>query len=281
MNINWYPGHMTKTKRKLTQTLKLCDVVCEIVDGRIPISSRNPDIAELTAGKPKVIIINRTDQADPTETKRWASYFKSEAREVIETDSKSGKGVDRFSSAVMSAALERVEKAKERGQTPQIRAMIVGVPNVGKSSLINRITRSSRAKTEDRPGVTRGEQWFAVNKNLELLDTPGMLWPKFEDPETGIMLAFTGAIRDDIMDMEGLALRLLEVLAARYPDALEERLKIDPSGTGLELMTAAAKRRGCLMSGGEPDYTRIARIVLDEYRAGKFGRITFEAAPKV
>lgn len=278
LNIQWYPGHMTKTKRMITDSLKLCDVVCEVLDSRIPISSRNPDINELTQGKPRVIILNRSDQADPSETAAWSQLLQKEASAVIETDSKTGRGVEKFSSAVMTAARAKIDRAAQKGQNPTIRVMIAGVPNVGKSSLINRLTKSSRAKTEDRPGVTKGKQWFSMGRNLELLDTPGILWPKFEDPRTGMMLAFTGAIRDEIIDIEELAANLIGLLVSKYPDAIADRYKIEPEGTGYELLTAAARKRGCIISGGEPDLNRIAVIILDEYRAGKLGRFTLESS---
>lgn len=270
---------MAKTKRMILENLKLCDVVCEVLDARIPVSSRNPDIHEITAGKPSIIILNRVDQADPSETSKWVSYFRQESSIVIETDSKSGKGVEKLNNAVMSAASEIIQRAAAKGQNKMIRAMILGIPNVGKSSLINRITKSSGAKAEDRPGITRGKQWFSVSKNLELLDTPGILWPKIEDPNTGLMLAFTGAVRDQTMDLEELAMRLFLLMATRYPQALKDRFKIEPEGTGLELLKAAALKRGCIISGGDPDYNRISIIALDEYRAGKLGRITLETVP--
>jgi len=241
---------MTKTRRMITDSLKLCDVVCEVLDSRIPISSRNPDINELTQGKPRVIILNRCDQADPAETAAWSQFLRNDAAAVIETDSKTGRGVEKFSSAVMTAARDKIDRAAQKGQNATIRVMIAGVPNVGKSSLINRLTKSRRAKTEDRPGVTKGKQWFSMGKNLELLDTPGILWPKFEDSRTGMMLAFTGAIRDEIIDIEELAANLIGLLASKYPDAVAERYKIEPEGTGYELLTAAAQKRGCIISGG-------------------------------
>lgn len=278
MNIQWYPGHMTKTRRMIAESLRLCDVVCEVLDSRIPVSSRNPDINELTRGKPKVIILNRSDQADPAETAEWSRFFAKDAAAVIETDGKTGRGTERFSAAVMTAARAKIEKAAQKGQNATIRVMIAGVPNVGKSSLINRLARSARARTEDRPGVTRGKQWFSLGRNLELLDTPGILWPKFEDPRTGMMLAFTGAIRDEIIDIEELAANLIMLLASKYPDTVAERYKIEPVGTGYELLAAAAKKRGCIISGGEPDMNRISAVVLDEFRAGKLGRITLESA---
>ncbi|MDR1116825.1 MAG: ribosome biogenesis GTPase YlqF [Oscillospiraceae bacterium] len=281
MNIQWYPGHMTKTKRMIAETLKLCDVVCEIIDARIPLSSRNPDINELTSGKPRVIILNRADMADTNETKKWAEHFSAEGLRVIETDCKSGRGVEKFIPAAKEAVGDLIERYAEKGQFKTVRAMVVGVPNVGKSSLINRITKSKRAKTEDRPGVTRGKQWFSVDRGLELLDTPGILWPRFDDPATGMNLAFTGAIRDEIMDIETLAMRLFEALLPRYSQNLRDRFKIEAAGTGLEMLEAAAKARGCLVSGGEIDYNRIAVIALDEFRGGKLGRITLETAEDI
>jgi len=267
---------MAKTKRMIAENLRLVDVVCEVIDSRIPVSSRNPDINSLTGGKPRVIILNRSDQADPAETALWSKKLSGEARCVIETDSKTGRGVNRFADAVRKAAEDKLRRAAEKNTNATIRAMILGVPNVGKSSLINRIVGGRRAKTEDRPGVTRGKQWFTVERNLELLDTPGILWPKFEDPVTGMMLAFTGAIRDEIIDTEELAAKLMELLAERYPKAIEARYKVRPEGSGYDILTAAAIKRGCIVSGGEPDITRISAIVLDEYRSGKLGRFTLE-----
>jgi len=267
---------MAKTKRMIAENLRLVDVVCEVIDSRIPVSSRNPDINSLTGGKPRVIILNRSDQADPAETALWSKKLSGEARCVIETDSKTGRGVNRFADAVRKAAEDKLRRAAEKNTNAIIRAMILGVPNVGKSSLINRIVGGRRAKTEDRPGVTRGKQWFTVERNLELLDTPGILWPKFEDPVTGMMLAFTGAIRDEIIDTEELAAKLMELLAERYPKAIEARYKVRPEGSGYDILTAAAIKRGCIVSGGEPDITRISTIVLDEYRSGKLGRFTLE-----
>jgi ribosome biogenesis GTPase A len=276
VNIQWYPGHMAKTKRMIAESLKLCDVVCEVIDSRIPVSSRNPDINALTAGKPRVIILNRCDQADPAENSLWVQKLSKEACCVIETNSKSGQGVKKFATAVRKAAGDKIKRAAENNRSVTVRAMILGVPNVGKSSLINRIIGGNRAKAEDRPGVTRGKQWFTVGRNLELLDTPGILWPKFEDPTTGMMLAFTGAIRDEIIDTEELAANLIKLLADRYPQAVTARYKVEPVGSGYDILTAAAIKRGCIISGGEPDMERISNIVLDEYRSGKLGRFTLE-----
>lgn len=271
---------MAKTKRMIIETLKLCDVVCEVIDARIPISSRNPDIYELTSGKPRVIILNRADQADPDQNALWAKKLAEESCYVIETDSKSGRGVQRFAGTVRKAANEKIQRAAKSGRKVTVRAMILGVPNVGKSSLINRIIGRRGAKTEDRPGVTRGKQWFSVDNNLELLDTPGILWPKIDDLNTGLVLAYTGAIRDVILDTEELAANLIKLLADEYPAALAGRFKIEPAGSGYEILSAAAIKRGCIISGGNPDLDRISAIVLDEFRSGKLGRITLEKCCK-
>ncbi|MDL2274240.1 ribosome biogenesis GTPase YlqF [Oscillospiraceae bacterium OttesenSCG-928-G22] len=277
MNIQWYPGHMTKTRRMIEEQIKLCDLTAEIVDARIPVSSRNPDIEELTKGKPRLIILNQVDKADPAETAKWNEFFRSQGLSVIETDCKSGAGVKSFAPAVRRLMKERIERDRERGQTRTIRVMILGVPNVGKSSLINRLAGRKVAKTEDRPGVTRGKQWCVVEKGLELLDTPGILWPKFEDEQIGMHLAFTGAVRDQVIDVETLAANLASLLAERYPGALTRRYKVDDlSGGGFAVLERCARKRGFLISGGEVDIERMANILLDEYRAGTLGRMTLE-----
>ena len=278
-SLSWFPGHMTKTRRMITAELGNVDAVCEILDARIPMSSRNPDVDELTAGKPRLIVLNRVDQADPELTKRWAAYFRSLGYAVIETDAKQGGGVKQFSSAVRSLLRGKIASYEAKGQVGRVlRVMVLGIPNVGKSTFINKVSGRKTAKAEDRPGVTRGKQWVPVDKTLELLDTPGILWPKFEDPDVGVRLGFTGAIRDDVMDMEDLASRLMAYLGAHYPDALTERYKIavEPGEPGWELLEKAGRKRGFLMSGGEVNTERMARILLDEYRAGKLGRFTLE-----
>ena len=278
-SLSWFPGHMTKTRRMITAELGNVDAVCEILDARIPMSSRNPDVDELTAGKPRLIVLNRVDQADPELTKRWAAYFRSLGYAVIETDAKQGGGVKQFSSAVRSLLRDKIASYEAKGQVGRVlRVMVLGIPNVGKSTFINKVSGRKTAKAEDRPGVTRGKQWVPVDKTLELLDTPGILWPKFEDPNVGVRLGFTGAIRDDVMDMEDLASRLMAYLGAHYPDALTERYKIavEPGEQGWELLEKAGRKRGFLMSGGEVNTERMARILLDEYRAGKLGRFTLE-----
>ena len=279
MNIQWYPGHMTKTRRMMEEDLKLVDAVCEILDARIPISSRNPDIDAICGKKPRMVILNRIDMADPDLVSRWSSYFKAKGMAVIRMDCKSRRGINTFAPAVRQLLAEKLQRYAEKGQVGRpLKLMVVGIPNVGKSTFINQIAGRKGAKAENRPGVTRGKQWVPVDKTLELLDTPGILWPKFEDPNVGVRLGFTGAIRDDVMDMEDLASRLMAYLGAHYPEALTERYKItvEPGEQGWELLEKAGRKRGFLMSGGEVNTERMARILLDEYRAGKLGRFTLE-----
>lgn len=279
MNIQWYPGHMTKTRRQIEADLKLVDIVVEIIDARIPASSRNPDIDAICAGRPRLIVLNRADQADPAQNRAWGAYFRSRGRSVLETDARSGRGINQFSAVVQEVLKDQIARWREKGQTGRpVRAMVVGVPNVGKSTFINQVAKRKSAKAGDRPGVTRGKQWVTVDATLELLDTPGILWPKFEDPQVGLNLAFTGAVKDDIMDIERLACHLLELLNAHYPQAMTERYKIeaDSEAQGWELLGRAARKRGFLISGGEVDTQRMANILLDEFRGGKLGRITLE-----
>ena len=279
LNIQWYPGHMTKTRRMIEADLKLVDLVAEVIDARIPRSSRNPDIDELVGRKPRLIVLNRADQADPALNKAWGKWFRDRGCAVLETDSKTGAGVNQFSNVVKEALKEQIARWREKGQVGRpVRVMVVGVPNVGKSTFINKVARRKSAKAQDRPGVTRGKQWVAVDAGLDLLDTPGILWPKFEDQEVGRRLAYTGAIKDDIMDVEELGCALMEELAARYPQALTDRYKLtpEPGIPGWELLEAAGRKRGFLISGGEVDLSRMARVLLDEFRGGKLGRFTFE-----
>ena len=280
MNIQWYPGHMTKTRRQIQADLKQVDLVAEIIDARIPISSRNPDIDELVGEKPRLIVLNRADQADPAMNKAWSDWFRQKGWSVLETNARDGKGVNQFSAAIKTALKEKLEQWKAKGLVGRpVRAMVVGVPNVGKSTFINQVAKKKSAKAGNKPGVTRGKQWVNVDAGLELLDTPGILWPKFEDDTTGIHLACTGAVKDEIMDLETLACHLIEILAKRYPQALLERFKVevDPEQPGWELLEQCGRKRGFLISGGEVDTERMARILLDEYRSGKLGRITFES----
>lgn len=279
MNIQWYPGHMTKTRRRMEEDVKLVDLVAEVVDARIPVSSRNPDIDAMAGNRSRLIIFNRADQADPAVTARWLAWFRSKGFGVLETDAKSGKGVGQFSSAARAILKEKMAAWKAKGQVGRpIRAMVVGVPNVGKSTFINKVARRKSAKASDRPGVTRGKQWVSVDSGLELLDTPGILWPKFKDETTGLHLAFTGAIKDEVTDMEGLACALLELLRDRYPKTIEERYRLtDTAGKqGWELLEQGARKRGMLISGGEADTERMAHILLDEFRSGKLGSFTLE-----
>ena len=274
---------MTKARRMIAEQTKLVDAVCEIVDARIPVSSRNPDLDGITGNKPRLIILNRTDQADSGLTKRWVSYFKSGGYAVLETDAKSGKGTSGFQAAVRSLLKDKLEAFAAKGQSGRtLRVMVVGIPNVGKSSFINRIAGRKAAEASDRPGVTRGRQWISIGAGLELLDTPGILWPKFESADVGENLAFTGAVKDDILDREALASNLMLRLGGIVPARLTERYKIDvsPDMSGVELLGAAAKKRGFLLSGGRLDTERMAVVLLDEFRGGKLGRITLEAPPE-
>ena len=279
MNIQWYPGHMTKTRRMIAENLKYVDVVAEVIDARIPIASRNPDIDDLVGTKPRVVILNRADQADPAASKLWGEYFRSQGMSVLECDARTGAGVKQFSPVMRGALREQIAKWKEKGQVGRpVRAMVVGIPNVGKSTFINKVAKKKSAKAGDRPGVTRGKQWVTVDQGLELLDTPGILWPKFEDQTIALHLAFTGAVRDAIMDVETLGCHLMELLAQRKPEAVTDRFKFVPAEgmTGWELLEMGARKRGFLISGGEVDLERMANILLDEFRGGKMGRITLE-----
>ena len=279
MNIQWYPGHMTKTRRQMEADLKLVDAVCEIVDARIPISSRNPDIDNICGNKPRLVILNRLDLADPDATNRWANYFRKKGIAAVATDCKSSKGIANFTPAVQQLLQEKIQRNANKGMTKALRIMIVGIPNVGKSTLINQISGRKGAKAENRPGVTRGKQWVLVDKDLLLLDTPGILWPKFEDPNVGLMLAYTGAVKEDVIDIEELSCRLMELLWSRYPDKVKERYGIDcePDIPGWQLLEAAGKKRGFLLARGEINTERMAKVLLDEFRSGKLGRFTLEA----
>lgn len=279
INIQWFPGHMTKARRMIAENLKMIDAVCEIIDARIPISSRNPDLDELSGGKPRLIIMNRTDQADPAVTAEWERFFKETGVGVLETDCKTGKGTNGFSPAVRRLLKDKLEYYESRGQVGRkLRVMIVGIPNVGKSTFINRVAKRKAAHTSDRPGVTRGKQWISIDAGLELLDTPGILWPKFESQTVGEHLAYTGAVKDDILDKETLGANLMITLREMYPDRVEARYKIKLSeeANGYELLEQAAKARGFLISGGEYDLLRMSSILLDELRGGKLGRISLE-----
>ena len=278
-NLSWFPGHMAKTRRMITAEIKNMDAVCEILDARIPLSSRNPDVDELTAGKPRLVVLNRVDQADPGETRRWAAYFREKGYAVLEANAKGGAGTAQFAAAVRELLRDKLAAWAQRGQAGRtVRVMVLGIPNVGKSTFINKVARRKTARAEDRPGVTRSKQWVPVDSTLELLDTPGILWPRFDDPEVGKRLAFTGAIKDDVVDMEELACYLMDYLGRRYAPVLEERYKIDvqQEESGYDLMEKAGRKRGFLMRGAQVDTQRMARVLLDEFRGGKLGRFTLE-----
>ncbi len=278
MNIQWYPGHMTKTRRQIEADLKLVDAVCEIVDARIPVSSRNPDIDAICAGKPRLIVLNRSDLADSEATKKWLSFFRSKGISAIATDCKSKKGISGFEPAVRTVLKEKIERDAAKGMHRPVKIMIVGIPNVGKSTFINQISGRKGAKAENRPGVTRGKQWVTVNSSLLLLDTPGILWHKFEDPRVGLMLAFTGAVKENIIDLEELACHLMEVMWKHYPQRVTDRYKVQlpADAKGYELLEEAGRKRGFLLSRGEIDTERMAKVLLDEYRSGKLGLFTLE-----
>ena len=283
MNIQWYPGHMTKTRRQIEADLKQVDAVCEIVDARIPMSSRNPDIDSICGTKPRIIVLNRMDLADPNATKKWAAFFKEKGMAVIATDCKTRRGIADFTPAARNACAEKLARDAARGMNRPLRVMVVGIPNVGKSTLINQISGRKGAKAENRPGVTRGKQWVTVDSGLQLLDTPGILWPKFEDPNVGMMLAYTGAVKDGIIDIEELSCRLMELLHKYYPDTLKERYKVEaPDGTpGWELLEMAGRNRGYLMARAEVNLERMAKVLLDEFRGGKLGKFTLEMPEEV
>ena len=282
--IQWFPGHMAKTRRLIAANLSLVDAVVEIVDARAPLSSRNPEMDHMTKNKPRLVLLNKSDLADERTTQQWINYFRQNGSEALAVDCKSGKGLKAILPAIKNTVLkELMDKRAKNGMTgAAIRLMIVGIPNVGKSSLINKLAGSKRAKVEDRPGVTRTKQWVKLDNNTELLDMPGVLWPKFEDQDVAVRLAFTGAISDDILDIETLAMKLLAYLAGNYPNSLKERYKIELSDedTGLELLEKVGKKRGMMISGGEINTERAAITVIDEFRSGKLGRITLEAPQK-
>ena len=280
-NIQWFPGHMTKTKRQIQASLKLVDAVAEIINARIPESSRNPDLDSIIQNKPRVVLMNKCDMADPSSTQKWINYFKNNGIVAIPIDCKTGRGINKFVSSVNEVLKEKIEKQKAKGLlNPTVRVMIVGIPNVGKSTFINRISKNRKAKAEDKPGVTRGNQWFTINKGFEVLDTPGVLWPKFEDKIVGERLAFTGAVKDQIMDTELLAMRLLDFLKVEKNPIFVERFKLQNENIeeieSYELLELIGRKRGMLISGGEIDTERAAIMLLDEYRSAKLGKYTFE-----
>ncbi|WP_331722048.1 ribosome biogenesis GTPase YlqF [Alkalithermobacter paradoxus] len=277
MHINWFPGHMKKTRELLKENLKLVDLVVELLDSRIPYSSKNPEIDKIIEGKPKVVVLNKADLADPQNLKLWKDYYADHNIKAVAVNTLTGEGINALIEECKNATKEKMEALVRKGRKERpIRIMIVGVPNVGKSSIINRLTGRKSAQTGDRPGVTKGKQWVRLKGNLELLDTPGILWPKFEDERVALNLAFTRAIKDEILDIETLALKFIEKLSKVAPEKLIERYKVEIGETPLETMENIGRKRGCIVSKNELDYTRIANIVLNEFREGKIGKVTLE-----
>ena len=279
VNVNWFPGHMTKALRTMEGDLKLVDAVIELTDARIPRSSRNPALDEMLGQKPRLVLLNRADLADPAATERWLRYYRASGVAALAADSRGGKGVEKLPAAMRGLLKEKLERLAAKGQASRpIRAMVVGIPNVGKSTFINKAAGRKAAAAGNKPGVTKGRQWITVDRSLELLDTPGVLWPRFEDPAVGEHLAFTGAVKEEILDQEALALRLAELLNREYRELFRARYKLgDTEGLdGPALLEAAARKRGFLVSGGETDLERMSRVLLDEFQAGSLGRITLE-----
>ena len=277
MNYQWYPGHMTKAKRMMQEDVKLIDLLIELVDARVPLSSRNPDIDKLGANKGRMVLLNKSDLADAKANQAWVEYFKKQGITVLEINSKTGSGLKSIQNAVNEACKEKRERDKKRGILNRpIRAMVVGIPNVGKSTFINAYAGKACTKTGNKPGVTKGKQWIRLGKGLELLDTPGILWPKFEDQEVGMRLAFIGSINDEILIEEELAIDLIKYLKPRYPQAIENRFQIEECEDAIQTLELIAKARGCYKKGQEIDYTKAASILVDEFRSGKLGRMTLE-----
>jgi ribosome biogenesis GTPase A len=277
MILQWYPGHMTKAKRQMQEDLKLIDLIIELVDARIPLSSRNPDIDQLGKNKARLILLNKSDLADERYNERWTAYFQNKGFFVVKVNSKSGAGLKAIQGVIQEACKEKIERDIRRGiKNRPIRAMVVGIPNVGKSTFINSYAGKACTKTGNKPGVTKGKQWIRLNKTLELLDTPGILWPKFEDQEVGKRLACIGSIKDELLNVDELSLELLEYVRNNYPGALNARYGIEEEGTPLKLLEQIAENRKCLVRGQELDYTKAAGILMDEFRSGKLGKITLE-----
>ena len=277
MNYQWYPGHMTKAKRMMQENIKLIDLIIELVDARIPLSSRNPDIGELGKNKSRIILLNKADLADPLYNKQWIEHFQKQGAYVLEINSKTGAGIKGIHNLVQEACKEKLERDRKRGIVNRpVRAMVVGIPNVGKSTFINSFAGKACAKTGNKPGVTKGKQWIRLNKNLELLDTPGILWPKFEDQQVGMHLAFIGSMNDEIIVLEELACDLLNTLKEMYPEAVADRYGVEWKDSTAEMLEEIARVRGCLLKGENPDLKKAASVLLDDFRSGRLGRITAE-----
>lgn len=286
MNIQWYPGHMTKAKRAMKEDMKLIDLIIELVDARVPLASRNPDIDELGKGKARLVLLNKSDLANERMNEAWTAWFQKQGCFVVKINARNGSGLKQINGVVQEACKEKIERDRRRGILNRpVRAMVVGIPNVGKSTFINSFAGKACTKTGNKPGVTKGNQWIRLNKTLELLDTPGILWPKFEDQQVGLLLAFIGSINDEILNKDELALELLRFMKNHYPKNLAERYQIPEEEpveqwTEPELLAHIAKIRGCLMKGGEPDYSKAALLVIDDFRSGKLGRVTLEFPPE-
>lgn len=288
MNIQWYPGHMTKAKRAMKEDIKLIDLIIELVDARVPLASRNPDIDELGKGKARLILLNKSDLASEKQNEAWTAWFKKKGFFVVKVNARSGAGLKQINGVVQEACKEKIERDRRRGILNRpVRAMVVGIPNVGKSTFINSFAGKACTKTGNKPGVTKGNQWIRLNKTLELLDTPGILWPRFEDQRVGLLLAFIGSINDEILNKDELAMEMIRFLETYYPQILPQRYLPDEnkeissgSRTELEWLSQIAKVRGCLLKGGEPDYGKAAAIVIDDFRSGRLGRITLEFPPE-
>lgn len=277
MNVQWYPGHMTRAKRQMQEDIKLVDLVIELVDARVPASSRNPDIDELGRNKYRLILMNKSDLADSRVTELWSGFFREKGYFVRNMDARNNSGMKAVSDIIMEACREKIERDRKRGiKNRPVRAMVVGIPNVGKSTFINSYAGKACAKTGNKPGVTRGNQWIRMGGNVELLDTPGILWPKFEDQEVGLRLALVGSIKDEILNTDELAVKLIRFLTAEYPGLLKERYEVREDEESVEILMQIAQNRKCLTRGGEPDYSRAASLLIDEFRGGKLGRITLE-----
>lgn len=277
MDYQWYPGHMTKAKRQMQEDIRLIDLIIELIDARIPRSGRNPDIDQLANGKARLVLMNKADLADQSMNEKWLAFFRSQGIEALAIDSRKRNFVKKVQSAVMTACQEKIERNKRRGiKNRPIRAMVAGIPNVGKSTLINSLSGKAAAKTGNRPGVTKGKQWIRLNKNLELLDTPGILWPKFEDDTVGLHLALIGSMNDQILNIDDLALELIDYVILHYPGTLNRKYGIQEEGQPAEILAAVAGARNCVKTGGEPDYDRAASLMMDDFRNGRLGQITLE-----